>query len=89
MEQVKSTGNSTTESGKEGIAFSRLNIFVLLAGTLLILIGFILMSGGASGDPSQFNEEVFSSTRITVAPIVILAGFAINIVAIMLKPKKG
>lgn len=86
MEQeIKTTENT----GKEGIALSRLNIIVLLVGTLLILIGFVLMSGGASGDPDVFNPEVFSSTRITVAPILILAGFTVNIVAIMLKPKKG
>lgn len=76
-------------SGKEAIALSRLNIIVLLVGIGLVVLGFILMSGGASDDPAKFNPEVFNSTRITVAPILILLGFAINIAAIMLKPKKG
>lgn len=80
MEHKKTTG-------KEGIAFSRINIFVLLAGTLLIVIGFALMAGGASGNPDEFNPEVFSTTRITIAPILILLGFAVNVVAVMLKPK--
>ena len=82
MEQQKQTG-------KEGIALSRTNIYVLLVGIAFVVIGFILMSGGASDDPSKFNPEVFSSTRITVAPILVLLGFGINIAAIMLKPKKG
>jgi hypothetical protein len=45
------------------------------------------MSGGAMEDPNVFNEEVFSTMRITVAPLVVLAGFAIEIVACMYRPK--
>lgn len=82
MEQQKQTG-------KEGFALSGVNIIGLSIGTALVVIGFILMSGGASDDPAKFNPEVFSTTRITVAPIIVLAGFAVNIAAIMLKPKKG
>lgn len=85
MEQVK----TSEKQGQEGIAFSRINIIVLVAGTLLILIGFALMAGGASPDPEKFNPEVFSTTRITVAPIMVLLGFAVNIAAIMIRPKKG
>jgi len=85
MEQNKSTGNQ----GNEGVALSRLNIIVLLVGMAFVVIGFTLMAGGASEDPQKFNPEVFSQTRITVAPILVLLGFAINIAAIMLKPKKG
>lgn len=76
-------------SGKEAIALSSMNIIVLLVGLAFVVIGFVLMAGGASDDPTKFNPEVFSSTRITVAPILVLLGFAINIGAIMLKPKKG
>jgi len=68
---------------------SRINLYVLIVGIGLVLLGFALMAGGATDDPQKFNPEVFSTTRITVAPILILAGFAINIAAIMLKPKKG
>lgn len=77
------------KSGKEGFALSRINLYVLIVGIGLVLLGFALMAGGATDDPQKFNPEVFSTTRITVAPILILAGFAINIAAIMLKPKKG
>jgi len=85
MEQNKTTGNK----GNEGVALSRLNIIVLLVGMAFVVIGFALMAGGASDDPQKFNPDVFSQTRITVAPILVLLGFAINIAAIMLKPKKG
>ncbi|MFT4682163.1 MAG: putative membrane protein YqhA, partial [Flavobacteriales bacterium] len=43
--------------------------------------------GGGSEDPNVFSEEIFSTRRITVAPIVILLGFAVEIFAIMKKPK--
>ena len=45
------------------------------------------MAGGGSEDPNVFSEEIFSSTRITVAPLVILAGFALGVYAILKKPK--
>jgi len=85
MEPVK----NIESSGKEGFALSKLNYIILIVGTLLIVFGFVLMSGGASDNPDTFNPEVFSTTRITVAPILVLLGFAVNIAAIMLKPKKG
>jgi len=46
-----------------------------------------LMMGGGSEDPNKFNPEIFSTRRITVAPIVVLIGFAIEVFAIMYKPK--
>ncbi len=60
---------------------------LVLAGLALIALGFFLMAGGGSEDPNVFNEEIFSTRRITVAPIVILLGFAVEIFAIMKKPK--
>jgi len=68
--------------------FDKRNYILFAAGALLILFGFLLMTGGGSKDPNVFNPEVFSSTRITVAPILVLAGFVVNVVAIMLRPKQ-
>jgi len=59
----------------------------IIVGVLLVVIGFILMSGGGSDDPNVFNEEIFSFRRITLAPIVVLAGFAIVGIGIMRRPK--
>jgi hypothetical protein len=59
----------------------------MLIGLVFIALGFILMIGGGSKDPNQFNPDIFSFRRITLAPILILAGYVIEIFAIMKKPK--
>jgi hypothetical protein len=59
----------------------------MLAGLIVLAIGFFLMAGGKSADPKVFNDnEVYSTTRITIAPLLIIAGFLIEIFAIMKKP---
>lgn len=68
-------------------SFGKINYLLMLAGTALIILGFVLMSGGKSDDPNVFNPEVFSFRRITLAPIVVLSGFALNIYAIVKKAK--
>ncbi|MBL0306073.1 MAG: DUF3098 domain-containing protein [Chitinophagaceae bacterium] len=69
--------------------FSKDNYVWMLAGLVLIAIGMFLMSGGKSNtDPTVFNKEaVYSTTRITVAPILILAGLVVEIFAIFKKSK--
>jgi hypothetical protein len=58
----------------------------MLVGAALILIGMLLMSGGKSADPNVFNtDEVYSFRRITLAPILIIAGFIVEIFAIFKK----
>ncbi|MCD4793767.1 MAG: DUF3098 domain-containing protein [Bacteroidales bacterium] len=75
-------------SEKFGFALSKQNYYLLAIGFVIIIIGFLLMIGGGSEDPNVFNEEeLFSFRRITLAPIVILAGFVFEIYAIMKKPK--
>ncbi len=68
--------------------FTKDNYMWMLIGIVVMAIGFILMSGGKSADPKVFNkDEVYSTTRITIAPLLIIAGLAIEIFAIMKKPK--
>lgn len=68
--------------------FTRDNFIWMLAGILVMALGFFLMAGGKSADPTKFNDnEIYSTTRITIAPILIMAGFVIEIFAIMKKPK--
>ncbi len=75
-------------TGNEHFALSKENYIFLLIGFAIIVLGFILMIGGKSEDPTVFNEEeIFSFRRITLAPIVILIGFIFEIWAIMKKPK--
>ena len=67
------------------MVFGKTNYMFLIGGAVTLLIGFILMSGGGSSDPNVFNPEIFSAQRISVAPIVILVGFAIVMVGIFKK----
>ena len=63
-----------------------MNFILLAAGMVVVIIGFILMSGGGTEDGS-FNPEIFNATRIKVAPAVCFIGFVSMIYAIIRKPK--
>jgi len=66
--------------------FGKSNYTWMLVGAALIMLGMFLMSGGKSTDPNVFNaNEVYSFRRITLAPIVIVAGFIVEIFAIFKK----
>ena len=68
--------------------FTKENYMWMFIGLVVLAIGFFLMAGGKSHDPKVFDpKEVYSPMRITVAPILIIAGFIIEIIAIMKKPK--
>jgi membrane-bound ClpP family serine protease len=75
------------ENIKQGFALGKTNYMLMAVGFAIILLGFILMVGGKADSPEVFNPEVFSTTRITVAPMLVLAGFIFEIYAIMKKPK--
>lgn len=79
---------SKKNNGKESFALGKENYLLLVIGFVIIVIGFVLMIGGKSEDPNVFNEEeIFSFRRITLAPMVVLAGFIFEIWAIMKKPR--
>jgi len=63
--------------------FGATNYKLLMLGLIISLIGFILMMGGGSEDGLSFNPEIFNFQRITLAPIVILIGIVIDVIAIM------
>jgi hypothetical protein len=68
--------------------FGRENYIWIIAGLVIVALGLILMAGGKSDDPNVFNaKEVYSFRRITLAPILILIGLALEVVAIFRKPK--
>lgn len=76
------------EPRKPGFAFGKENYYILIAGVVIVAIGYLLMVGGGSDDPNQFHEdEIFSTRRITISPIVILAGFVVVLYGIMRKPR--
>ena len=73
---------------KNGFALGKKNYIALAIGFAILVIGYALMSGGASTDPNVFNgDEIFSFRRITLAPIVLIIGFAVEIFAIMWRPR--
>jgi len=76
------------ETEKIEFALGKENYRLLIIGFVIIIIGFLLMIGGKSNSPNEFNPEIFSFRRITLAPIVVLAGFIFEIYAIMKKPKE-
>ena len=69
-------------------AFGKENYMWMLIGIACIFVGFLLMSGGGSKDPHVFNPDIFSFRRITLAPIVVLIGFLVEIYAILKKTKE-
>ncbi|MCT4590199.1 MAG: DUF3098 domain-containing protein [Carboxylicivirga sp.] len=75
------------DDNKFQFALAKENYILLAIGFAIIILGFVLMIGGRSDDPTVFNEEIFSFRRITLAPIVVLFGFMFEIYAIMKKPK--
>lgn len=97
MATVKATTTSTASSRVKTSSphqntplFGKENYKWMLLGIVLIALGLFLMGGGKSKDPNVFNpDEVYSKTRITVAPILILGGFVIEIFAIFRKDKKS
>ena len=77
------------EIKKTGFAFGKENYRILIIGVVIIVIGYLLMIGGGSDDPNQFHaDEIFSTRRIVVSPIVILSGFVTVLYAIMKKSKE-
>jgi hypothetical protein len=74
---------------KKPFVFDRSNYKFLFIGLGLNVVGFLLMIGGEAPSPDEFNaEELFSHRRITLAPIVIVLGYAVILYSIMKKPKK-
>jgi hypothetical protein len=71
------------------IVLGRDNYYLMIIGLVVIIIGFILMSGGGYTDPNVFpEEEIYSTRRITIAPIVVILGFAVEVYAVFHKSKK-
>ena len=70
-------------NNSEKMALGPKNIKFLIAGLLVMAAGFLLLSGGGSDDPNVFNYAMFDWRRLVAAPIVIVAGIVVEIVAIM------
>lgn len=90
MATVKKQAETATNNSTNNSLFTKDNYIWMLIGIAVMALGFILMSGGKSSDVKVFDDkEVYSATRITVAPLLIIAGLVIEIFAIMKKPKES
>ncbi|MDX2362548.1 MAG: DUF3098 domain-containing protein [Crocinitomicaceae bacterium] len=70
------------------LSFNVKNYRLLLIGLAINILGFILMIGGGAEDPNEFDaSELFSHTRITIAPMLIVGGYVVILLSIMKKPK--
>ncbi|HZH86430.1 MAG TPA: DUF3098 domain-containing protein [Brumimicrobium sp.] len=78
------------EKDNKAFLFNKSNYTYLIIGVVLNVVGFLLMIGGAAENLDDFNaDELFSTVRITVAPILILLGYVVIIYSIMKKPKSS
>ena len=86
MAEKKSSGSS--KDTRSFPIFERENYLWMLGGIVIMAIGLLLMVGGKSNDPNQFHpEQVYSTTRITIAPILIIIGLVVECFALFRQPK--
>ena len=86
MSKAENIKNAEVES-TQSFFLPKDNYKFIAIGLAIIVVGLFLMSGGGTEDPTAFSEDIFSFRRITLAPIVMLAGFGFEIWAIMRTPK--
>ena len=83
IRKYKLENNKTIRS-----ALSKINYIILLIGSILIITGYVLMSGEGS-TPAAYNPDIFSKLRICIAPIICLLGYLLNVVGIIYITKKN
>ena len=75
--------NKISDKNDSTMPLTMRNYVLLVVGVVLIVLGFVLMSGGTVATPEEFSYDIFSWRRITLAPILVVAGFAFEIYAIL------
>jgi hypothetical protein len=83
IQKLRERFASLTDKNDSEMPLSMRNYALIGIGLVVIILGMVLMCGGGSDDPTQFNYEMFSWRRITLAPILIVGGFAFEIYALM------
>lgn len=83
---VTDTGSSQVATTNPHVTFTKKNYMIMVGGVLLMALGYLLMVGGATDDPTVFNAaEKYSFVRITLSPILIIAGLALQVPGIMMR----
>ena len=86
--EIKKTARHTQGVVDHSPLFKRDNYIWMIIGAVVIAVGMMVMSGGKSADPNVFNyKEVYSTTRITLAPVLIVIGLVIEVYAIFKRSK--
>jgi hypothetical protein len=96
MSQVKSNTKSTSVSKNQSssnngvLLFDKTSYMLMGVCVVLVALGFLLMSGGKTPNPAEFHPEtLYSTTRVTIAPMIILIGFGVGIFSIMRKTNEA
>lgn len=84
---AKKTSTTAHKDHSLHVSFGRINYYIMIAGLLVLVLGYVLMSGGKQSGAEFNEEEIYSFTRVTLAPILVVLGFIIEIVAIFYRPK--
>ncbi|MFC6857961.1 DUF3098 domain-containing protein [Zunongwangia sp. SCSIO 43204] len=82
------SNNTKPQEQDKNFVFGKKNYKFMFIGLAVIALGFILMAGGGSEDPNEFNEAVYNFQRIRLAPTIVLIGFGIQVFAILVNPNK-
>jgi hypothetical protein len=88
MSQKKQMKKEVKNKNSLQFAFQRENYIYMFVGLGLLALGFLLMIGGGSDTVTKFNPAIFDFRRLTLAPILILAGYGMELYAIMKRPKQ-
>ena len=75
--------NNIEDKNDKAMPLTMRNYILMAAGVVVIVLGFVLMAGGTVATPEEFSYDIFSWRRITLAPILVVAGFAFEIYAIL------
>lgn len=87
MDSIKKD-NKNQEEQKFDFVFAKTNYILMIVGLVVLGLGYILLCGGGSDNPDTFNPAMFNNQRLVVAPILIVVGFVVEIIAIMFNTKK-
>lgn len=74
---------STSSKGRNAFPFERKNYLFFLIGLALLAVGYLLMSGGGVEDPNEFSDAIFSTRRITFAPLTVMLGYGVIFYSIL------
>jgi hypothetical protein len=88
MAEIKKQAVDAKKTVKPVFAFGRKNYILMFVGLGFLVLGYLLMVGGGSDDPNVFSPDLFNFQRLTLAPILLVIGFIVEVFAIMIKPKE-